>query len=199
VSPLTRFDRICVFAGSSPGARPEYAAAAAALGALLAKSGITVVFGGGSVGLMGVTATAALEAGGEVIGIIPAELDRREVAFDGLTELHVVDSMHERKAKMADLAEAFILLPGGFGSIEEFVEVLTWNQLGIHAKPCGVLDVLGYWQPFLAMIDHGVQERFLRDEHRAMVLSSSDPVELLEQLTSTAMPAVPKWLDRSSR
>lgn len=196
---LTHFDRICVFAGSSPGARPEYAAAAADLGRLLAERGHTMVFGGGAVGLMGVTATAALDAGGEVIGIIPEALDRREVAFQGLTELRVVETMHERKAQMADLSDAFVLLPGGFGSIEEFVEVLTWNQLGIHAKPCGMLDVLGYWQPLLAMIDHGVQERFLRDEHRAMVLSATDPAELLDLLATTSMPTVSKWLDRAAR
>ena len=190
---------VCAFAGSSPGARPAYAEAAAALGRQVGERGLRLVYGGGAVGLMGVLADAALAAGAEVVGVIPEHLDRREVAHPGLTRLEVVASMHERKARMADLADAFVLLPGGIGSVEEFVEVLTWTQLGIHDKPAGVLDVAGYWQPLLDLLDRAVDERFLRAEHRAMVVEGEDPARLLDALAAAELPSTEKWLDRGGR
>ena len=191
--------RVCVFAGSSPGARPAYAAAAVELGRALAEDGVGLVFGGGAVGLMGTLADAVLAAGGEVIGVIPAELHRREVAHEGVTELTVVDTMHERKALMSDLADGFVLLPGGIGSLEEFVEVLTWDQLGIHAKPCIVLDVEGSWTPLLSLLDHLVEERFLRPEHRAMVGVATTVAGVLDALAHLEVPTLDKWLDGDAR
>jgi uncharacterized protein (TIGR00730 family) len=188
--------RVCVFCGSSPGARAGYADAATALGRALARRGIGLVTGGGRVGLMGVVADAALAAGGEVIGVIPEALLEWEVAHEGLTELRVVASMHERKAAMADLSDAFAALPGGFGTLEEFCEVLTWSQLGLHAKPCGLVNVAGYYDPFLAMLDHAVTERFLRREHRALVLADEAPDSLLDQLAAFRPPLFEKWIDR---
>lgn len=191
--------RVCVFAGSSPGARPEYAAAAAELGRALATAGVGVVYGGGAVGLMGVLADAALEAGGDVVGVIPEDLHRREVGHTGLTELSVVDSMHERKALMADLSDGFVLLPGGIGSLEEFVEVLTWDQLGIHAKPCVVLDVASCWTPLLDLLDAMVVEGFLRAEHRAMVGVAATAEQALERLVDLDVPQLDKWLGGPAR
>lgn len=189
---------ICVYAGSSVGERPAYREAAARLGRTIASSGRRVVFGGGAVGLMGVLADAALDAGGEVVGVIPRALDEREIGHRGLTELRIVESMHERKMTMADLSDAFVALPGGVGTLEELVEMLTWAQLGLHSKPCSLLDVDGYYGPLLAFLDHAVLEGFVRAEHRRLLLASSDPEELLDQLTTWDAPARPKWIDRTS-
>ena len=191
--------RICVFCGSSPGARPEYRAAAEVLGEELVLRRIALVYGGGKVGLMGILADAVLRAGGEVTGVIPESLRGREVAHLGLTKLHVVGSMHERKAIMADLSDAFIALPGGFGTLEEFCEVLTWTQLGLHTKPCGVLNVLGYFSPLLAMFDRAMDERFLNPENRALVLAGESPSELLGALANWHPVPVETWLDRDER
>lgn len=191
--------RICVFCGSSPGARPAYAAAAREMGRALAERGIGLVYGGGRVGLMGVVADAVLAAGGEAVGVIPDALMRREVGHGGLTELHVVDSMHERKARMADLSDGFVALPGGFGTFEEFCEVLTWSQLGIHPKPCGLLNTAGYYAPLLAMFDHAVSESFVRPQHRALVLEEADPARLLDRLAAFVPPRTEKWMEPAQR
>ena len=189
---------VCVFCGSSRGVRPEYEAAAAQLGREIARSGRTLVYGGGRVGLMGVLGDAAMAAGGRVIGVTPRRLVEKEVAHHGLTELRVVESMHERKAMMAHLSDAFIAMPGGVGTFEEFFEVLTWSQLGFHSKPCGLLNVAGYYDPMLAFLDHTVEQGFVRAEHRAIVLTDSEPTTLLERLSAFDMPIVPKWIDRAS-
>jgi len=194
---VTELRRVCVFCGSSPGTRPEYAAAAREMGTQLAARGIGLVYGGGRVGLMGAVADAAMAAGGEVIGVIPHGLMVREVGHSAITELRVVRSMHERKAVMADLSDAFVALPGGFGTLEEYFEVLTWAQLGIHPKPCGLLDVEGYYGPLLAMLDHAVAEGFVRREHRASVLRAATPERMLERLAGFEPPPVPRWLDRA--
>ena len=191
--------RICVFCGSSPGSRAEYRAATEELGAELVRRSIRLVYGGGNVGLMGVLADAVLKAGGEAVGVIPENLMAREVGHNGLTKLHVVHSMHERKALMADLSDAFIALPGGFGTLEEFCEVLTWAQLGLHAKPCGILNVLGYYSPLLAMFDHAVKERFLKQENRRLVVARESATELLRALEQWRPALVEKWLDRETR
>jgi len=191
--------RICVFCGSSPGSRVEYRAATEKLGAELVRRSIGLVYGGGNVGLMGVLADAVLKAGGEAVGVIPENLMAREVGHNGLTKLHVVHSMHERKALMADLSDAFIALPGGFGTLEEFCEVLTWAQLGLHAKPCGILNVLGYYSPLLAMFDHAVKERFLKQENRRLVVARESATELLRALEQWRPALVEKWLDRETR
>jgi uncharacterized protein (TIGR00730 family) len=185
-----------VFSGSSPGARPEYAAAATALGTELAGRGLRVVYGGAGVGLMAKVADAALAAGGEVIGVIPQRLVGSEIAHRGLRELRVTGSMHERKATMAELSDGFVALPGGLGTLDEFAEVLTWSQLGLHSKPCGLLDVGGYYGLLLAFFDHAVAERFVRAEHRAMVLADTAPGRLLDAMQRWSPPAVGKWLDR---
>ena len=192
-------NRICVFCGSSSGSRPEYAAAAEELGGELARRNIGLVYGGGNVGLMGIIANAVLTAGGEAIGVIPENLMAREVGHKGLTKLHVVHSMHERKALMADLSDAFVAMPGGFGTLEEFCEVLTWSQLGLHTKPCGILNVFGFYTPLLRMFDHAVEERFLKPENRALVLARESPVELLRELEQWRPTHVEKWLDRETR
>ena len=191
--------RICVFCASSLGNRAEYRAAAAELGTELARRNLGLVFGGGKVGLMGVLADAVLKAGGEAVGVIPEHLMAREIGHKGLTKLHVVRSMHERKALMADLSDAFVALPGGMGTMEEFCEVLTWSQLGLHTKPCGILNVLGYYSPLLAMFDRALEERFLQREHRALVLARDSPAELLEALEHWRPVRVEKWLDREER
>lgn len=189
--------RMCVYCGSSPGAKPAYLAAARALGAALAARGIGLVYGGASVGLMGALADAALAGGGEVIGVLPRALEAKEVGHHGLTRLEVVSSMHERKARMAELSDAFVALPGGMGTLEELTETLTWGQLGLHRKPCGLLDVAGYWRPLVALLDHAVRERFLKPEHRAMILVARDPAEILEALSAYAPPALgKKWIER---
>ena len=189
---------ICVFTGSSRGVRPEYLAAATELGRLLAARGIRLVYGGARVGLMGAVADAALRGGGDVIGVIPAALVAKEVAHTGLTDLRIVESMHERKALMADLADAFVALPGGWGTLEEFFEVLTWAQLGLHRKPCGLLNVHGYFDRLLAFLDHTIAEEFVRPQNAALIAVASTPGELLDRLESTQPPPIEKWLDRSS-
>ena len=191
--------RICVFCGSSEGRRPEYCPAAEDMAAELVRRNIGLVYGGGNVGLMGIIADAVLRAGGEAVGVIPQHLMAREVGHQGLTKLHVVHSMHERKALMADLSDAFVALPGGFGTLEEFCEVVTWTQLGLHAKPCGVLNVLGFYSPLLAMLDHAVEERFLKPENRVLVLAGDLPMELLDALEEWRPSHVEKWLDRETR
>jgi uncharacterized protein (TIGR00730 family) len=182
--------------GSSPGARPEYHAAAEALGTELVARGSGLVYGGAKVGLMGVLADTVLAARGTVSGVIPGDLVEMGVAHDGLQELHVTSSMHERKTLMVDLADAFIALPGGFGTFEEFFEVLTWSQLGLHAKPCGVLNVCGYFDGLLQFLDHSVFERFVSEPHRAMVLEADEPVALLDRMARYEAPVGEKWLDR---
>jgi uncharacterized protein (TIGR00730 family) len=189
--------RVCVFCGSSPGARPAYAHATAEVARLLADEGIGVVYGGGHVGLMGVLADTTMAAGGEAIGVMPQALVDREIGHTGITELRVVGSMHERKALMADLADAFIALPGGAGTLEELFEVYTWAQLGLHRKPCGLLDVEGYFSGLVGFLDHAVSERFLREEHRAMLIVEGDPRSLIDRLREFEPEAVtPKWIDR---
>ena len=190
--------RVCVFAGSSLGTRPEYQLAAKELGSALAQRQLGLVYGGARVGLMGVLADAALTAGGEVIGAIPDRLAAKEIAHSGLTKLHVVSSMHERKALMADLSDAFVAMPGGLGTWEEFFEVLTWSQLGLHRKPCGLLTVRGYFDPLLTFLAHAVSEGFVRPEHQAMVVVSRSAEELLDMLARHTVPTVEKWLDRSA-
>ena len=190
--------RICVFAGSSRGAREDYAQAAERLARELVTRGYGVVFGGGRVGMMGVLADATLAAGGEVIGVIPKALLEKEVAHGGLTELRVVASMHERKAMMAELSEGFIALPGGLGTLEEFFEVLTWAQLGLHPKPCGLLNVSGYYDRLLEFLDLTVEERFVKSQHRALVITSTSPADLLERFATYRPPLVEKWIDRAT-
>jgi hypothetical protein len=188
---------LCVFCGSRSGTEAAYDEAARALGRALAAEGITLVYGGGRVGLMGIVADAALGAGGEVVGVIPRALLEREIAHSGLTDLRVVGSMHERKALMSELSEGFIALPGGTGTLEEFFEVLTWAQLGEHRKPCGLLNAGRYYDPLLAVFDHMVQQGFLSEEHRAMVLVETGPEALLEVLAGYVPPRVVKWVDRA--
>jgi uncharacterized protein (TIGR00730 family) len=190
---------LCVFAGANFGAKPEYRAAAEALGTLLAQSKIRCVYGAGNVGLMGTLADACLNAGGEVIGVIPQSLVRHEVAHLGLTKLHIVDSMHQRKAMMADLSDAFLALPGGLGTFEELFEVWTWSQLGIHGKPLGLLNVADYYNPLIAMVKHGVEEGFLRQKHRDSLIVNADPAHLLDQLRAFAPGFTPKWIERDQR
>jgi len=187
--------RVCVYAGSSPGARPAYSEAAAALAGTMAERGIGLVYGGGKVGLMGVLADTMLAAGGEAIGVMPQALVDREIAHTGLTELHTVASMHERKARMAELADAFVAVPGGIGTLEELIEVFTWSQLGIHAKPVGVLDAEGFYAALSGFLDHMVAEAFLRAEHRATLLADSDPGARLDRLQAHEPVRVAKWLD----
>jgi uncharacterized protein (TIGR00730 family) len=190
--------RICVFCGSSPGASPRYAELAQRLGAILARRRLTLVYGGGNVGLMGRLADAVLERGGQVIGVIPQALMDLEVGHSGLSDLRIVGSMHERKALMADLADGFIALPGGIGTLEEFCEILTWAQLGMHAKPCGLINVEGYFDHLMTFLDHAVHERFFRPEHRAMVLIEDDPEQLLNRFERYQPPQLEKWIDRRS-
>ena len=177
---------LCVFCGSSIGARPEYRESAEWLGRELALRGITLVYGGSSIGLMGVVANAVMAGGGQVVGVIPDSMVRREIAHQGLTRLHVVESMHERKALMADLADAFVLLPGGFGSWDEFCEIITWAQLGLHSKPCGILNVLGYYDSLLALAGHAVSEGFVRAGHWAGVMVDRSPAALLERFQAVS-------------
>jgi uncharacterized protein (TIGR00730 family) len=190
--------RVCVFCGSSPGARPAYAEATAEVARLLVGDGIGVVYGGGHVGLMGVLADTAMAAGGEVIGVMPQALVDREIGHTAITELRVVGSMHERKALMTELSDAFVALPGGAGTLEELFEVYTWAQLGLHSKPCGLLDVDGYYSGLAQFLDHAVEERFLRSEHREALMVEREPQVLLERLRAFEPGAVtPKWIDRA--
>ncbi|HJW02178.1 MAG TPA: TIGR00730 family Rossman fold protein [Azospira sp.] len=190
---------ICVFCGSNAGNKPIYRAEAEKLGRLLAERRIELIYGGGNIGLMGAVADACLAAGGSVVGVIPESLMGKEVAgrhvdHRNLTRLEVVDSMHTRKARMADLAEGFIALPGGFGTFEEFCEILTWGQLGFHKKPMGLLNVAGYYDGLLALFDHSVQEGFLRQQNRAMALADTDSGRLLDAMTAYTPEPVSKWL-----
>jgi len=190
--------RVCVFCGSSAGARDEYAEAARGVAAELARRGIGLVTGGGSVGLMGVVADAALAAGVEVIGVIPRALARREVGHTGLTELRLVDSMHERKALMAALSDAFVALPGGVGTLEETFEVLSWAQLGIHTKPIGALNVAGYWDDLIRFLSHTVREGFVRPECLDLIQFAPTPAALLDGLDAWRPPSFPRpWLSPS--
>jgi uncharacterized protein (TIGR00730 family) len=185
--------RICVFAGSSAGVRPEYVQAAAALGTAKAARGLDLVYGGAHVGLMGAVADAVLAGGREVTGVIPEALVARELAHSGLTDLRIVQTMHERKAIMAELGDAFVALPGGWGTLEEFFEALTWAQLRIHQKPCGLLNVAGYYDPLLTFLGHTVEEGFVREYQGRMVLAADRPGRLLDELARYAPPAGEKW------
>ena len=189
-------DRLCIFSGSSPGRAPEYAAAAAHLGATLAKAGVGIVYGGSNVGLMGVLADAALSHGGHVTGVIPRSLVEREVAHKGLPDLRVVESMHQRKALMAELADGFVALPGGLGTLEELFEVWTWAQLGHHRKPCALLNIGGYYDPLAVFLDHAVAEGFVQAAHRAMLIVERDAGALLAAVREYEAPRVPKYLGR---
>lgn len=187
---------ICVFAGSNPGERPDYVQAARELGRRAAERGLRVVYGGGRVGLMGELADAVLRAGGEVIGVIPEALLRKEVGHGALTDLRVVDTMHERKALMADLSDGVIALPGGLGTLEELFEMLTWGQLGIHKKPCGLLNAAGYYDDLLDFLDKAVREGFIRPAHRGLVLSAAEVDELIDGMLDYEPPRLAKWLGR---
>ena len=186
--------RICVFCGSSAGEDPRYLDAADRFGNILAREGIELVYGGSRVGMMGRLAAATLQAGGKVVGIIPGAVMNRELAHQELTELRVVKSLHERKSEMADLSDAFVALPGGLGTTEAFFELLTWAQLGLHQKPCAMLDVAGYFQPLVRFFDHMTHEGFMARPHRDMVLVEEDPEELVRRLRSYQPPATPRWI-----
>jgi uncharacterized protein (TIGR00730 family) len=190
-------ERLCVFSGSSPGARPDYERAAEELGRALAARGIGLVYGGASVGLMGIVADAMLDAGGDAVGVIPRALVDREIAHPGLSDLRIVGSMHERKALMAELADGFVALPGGMGTLEELFEVYTWTQLGLHSKPLGLLDVRSYYAKLVAFLDHAVEERFLTVEHREMLVVEERADALLEAFRRWRPPARTKWIDRA--
>jgi uncharacterized protein (TIGR00730 family) len=189
--------RLCVFCGSSPGARPAYGEVAEELGRLLVAEGIGLVYGGGKVGLMGRLADAVLAEGGEAIGVLPETLMAKEIGHPGLEDLRVVGSMHERKALMAELSDGFVALPGGLGTVEELFEVYTWAQLGLHRKPCALLDVDSYYDGIASFLAHAVDERFLREDHRAMLIVEREPRALLDRLRRFEPAAiVPKWIDR---
>jgi|TARA_B110000879_G_scaffold139212_1_gene181452 uncharacterized protein (TIGR00730 family) len=184
--------KLCVFCGASMGRNPAYAKAARSLARSLATNGITLVYGGASVGIMGQLADAALEAGGQVIGVMPQELVDREVSHLGLTELKVVGSMHERKAMMAELSDGFIALPGGLGTLEELFEVLTWAQLRFHSKPCGLLNAVGYYDRLISFLDHSVDEKFIKPAHREMLIVNDDPMALLRAFETYSPPSKDK-------
>lgn len=187
---------VCVFCGSNAGTRPEYLKAARALGRGLVEAGIGLVYGGAGVGLMAEVANACLEAGGSVVGVIPRTLVEKELAHSGLDDLRVVGTMHERKALMADLADGFVALPGGLGTLDEMFEILTWAQLGLHDKPCGLLDVDGYYRHLMAFLDHAVSQGFVHPEHRSMLVMAEEPAELLAEFALYRPPRVHKWIDR---
>lgn len=189
--------RVCVFCGSSSGTRPEFEDAAVALGRLMAERGLELVYGGASVGLMGSVADAVLATGGRVTGVIPEALVAKEIAHPGLTELRVVASMHERKAAMAELADAFVALPGGYGTLEETFEMITWTQLGLHHAPVGLYDIDGFFDHLGRFLDHAVAEGFVKPAHRDLVLVDDDPGRLLDRVARFEAPVVPKWIDRS--
>jgi uncharacterized protein (TIGR00730 family) len=188
---------VCVFAGSNSGTRDEYLAAARELGRVIARRGALLAYGGARVGLMGALADAALGEGGRVVGVMPQALVAKEVAHRGLTELKVVNSMHERKAMMAELADGFVALPGGWGTLEEFFEVLTWGQLGLHQKPCGLLNVEGYFDGLLAFVDHSIGEGFVRREYRPMICVADSPAALLDAMAAYEPPVVQKWIEKA--
>lgn len=187
---------ICVFCGSNPGSDPVYAAGARAMGAEVARRGLVLVYGGGAVGLMGIVANAALEAGGEVHGVIPYALRQKEVGHHGLTRLEVVDTMHTRKARMAELSDGFVAMPGGIGTFEELFEIWTWGQLGIHAKPLGLLNIAGFYDPLAQFLDATVGAGFLKDQHRAMAMTDTDPAALLDRMDAYVPAAVYKWVEK---
>jgi uncharacterized protein (TIGR00730 family) len=187
-------NRICVFCGSSSGSHARYADAARTLGGALVRRGIGLVYGGGNVGLMGIIADEVMAAGGEVIGVIPDALVERELAHSDVTQMIVVRSMHERKAKMAELSNGFVAMPGGYGTFEEFCEIITWAQLGLHRKPCGILNVNGYYDPLMRLFDHAVAEGFLRPANRKLVLEESDPERLLTALATYTPLHTEKWI-----
>jgi hypothetical protein len=188
-------DRVCVYCGSRPGDDPAFVDAAEAFGRLLADRGLGLVYGGGDVGLMGAVADGALDAGGEVFGVIPESLAEREVAHDRLTELHVVDSMHTRKRRFAELADGFVALPGGFGTLEELVEMLTWAQLGFHTDPCGLLNVAGYYDGLVSFFDAQVAAGFVEPAHRQLLVVTDDPATLLDRFATYDSPVSEQVLD----
>ena len=190
--------RICVYAGSSVGVRPEYAEGARAIGARLADEGVGLVYGGGNVGLMNLAAEAALSRGGEVIGVITEQLHGHGLGHARLTELRVVPTMHDRKAVMADLSDAFIALPGGIGTFEELFEAWTWTQLGLHAKPVACLNIAGFYDKLAQFLDHVTNERFMKPIHRDFLLVESDPIVLVKKLRQARVPYAPKWLDQAA-
>jgi len=192
---MSAIHRLAIFCGSNPGSRPEYVAGARAFGRLLAERGIGVAYGGSSVGLMAAVAEAVLDELGDIIGVIPKMLVEREVAHRSLTDLRIVGSMHERKALIAQLSDGFVALPGGIGTLEEFFEVWTWAQLGMHEKPCGLLNIAGYFDPLLAFLDRAVEEKFVREVHRSMVIVESDPAVLLARFEAYEPPRVVKWIN----
>lgn len=187
---------VCVFCGSNPGNDPAYAEGARAMGREIARRGMVLVYGGGAVGLMGVVANAALEAGGEVHGVIPQALRDKEVGHHGLTRLEVVDTMHTRKARMAELSEGFIAMPGGIGTFEELFEIWTWGQLGIHTKPLGMLDVAGFYEPLASFLDATVSAGFLKQSHRAIAMTETDPAALLDRMEAYVPQATYKWVEK---
>jgi len=193
---MKTIERVCVFCGSSQGVRADYAAAARRLGEQMVARDMGLVYGGGRVGLMGVIADEVLSRGGRVAGVIPHALMAREQGHEGVTELHRVESMHERKALMADLADAFVAMPGGLGTLEELFEVVTWAQLGIHPKPCALLNVSGYFDPLIEFLDHQVTEGFVRPDNRSLILVEEEVGALLDRLVTYRAPAVRRWLDR---
>jgi uncharacterized protein (TIGR00730 family) len=190
---------LCVFCGANFGRRLAYRLAAERVGSLLAQRGITLVYGGGKVGLMGALADAALAGGGRVVGVIPRALAEKEIAHTGLSEMHVVVSMHERKAQMADLADAFLSLPGGFGTWDEFCEALTWSQLGLQKKACAFLNVEGYYDALLALTERAAEDGFIREEHRKLLLVDGEAERLLDRLENYDVPFAPKWVGREER
>jgi uncharacterized protein (TIGR00730 family) len=192
---VSEIRRLAVFCGSNPGARPDYMEAARTFGRVLCERGIGVVYGGSSVGLMAALAETVLDDLGDIIGVIPRMLVEREVANKALTDLRIVESMHERKAMMAELADGFVALPGGIGTLEEFFEIWTWGQLGMHQKPCGLLNVAGYFDPLLSFLDRAVEEKFVREVHRAMVIVESDPHLLLARFEAYEPPRLVKWIN----
>jgi len=186
--------RICVYCGSNPGLLPDYCAAARSLGYELARRGLGLVYGGASIGVMGAVADAILERGGQAIGVIPHSLATREVSHDGLDELIIVNSMHQRKAKMAELSDGFIALPGGWGTFEEIFEILTWAQLGMHEKPCGLLNAASYYDHLFAFLDHAVEQKFVKEEFRPMIMMENEPGKLLGRFDDYRAPRVKKWI-----
>ena len=189
-----KIKRICVYCGSSPGKNPAYSLAATSLATVLCERDIGLVYGGAAVGVMGTIANAVLEAGGEAIGVIPKSLAVKEVAHDNLTELHVVASMHERKAMMAEFADGFIALPGGWGTLEEIFEILTWAQLGFHDKPCGLLNVEGYYDGLIGFLDNAFEQQFVQELCRPMLMKATEPSTLLDQFAEYHAPKVRKWM-----
>jgi uncharacterized protein (TIGR00730 family) len=192
---VSEIHRLAIFCGSNPGARPDYVKAARTFGAMLASRGIGVVYGGSSVGLMSALAESVLDELGDIIGVIPRMLVEREVAHKTLSDLRVVGSMHERKALMAELSDGFVALPGGIGTLEEIFEIWTWAQLGMHDKPCGLLNIAGYFDPLLEFLDRAVEEKFVRDVHRSMLIVESDPESLLARFEAYDPPKVVKWIN----